>query len=362
MRSMTGSRPAAKSSGEAPRLLIGPVVLIVALVAALSLWAAQVRGIPGAIGIGILITIAGASIGCLVGFLFSLPRVLTVDATPAVVRLEAGAAKGVGDGGAGKPKPRLLASNTNLERISEWLTTMLVGVGLTQISSLFDYTRRFSNFIGTHAAIFTGIDGKPTAGVLPIVAPILLVFGLVVGFLSLYLYTRLALSPLFLMVEDTLTRDPGKEVIQGADHSIREEAATIADATQDPVMRQVADGRAISVEESLYVIQNLLYEDEAFDRAIQLGNQLAGTSAPQIAHYWLLMAAAFGQRHHFLLQSSGPAAKDTLAARRSALDSVKEAVKRDPRLKAQLRAMMNADAVDNDLQDFKDDPEFLAVL
>ncbi|WP_431322445.1 hypothetical protein [Rhizobium sp. YTU87027] len=59
-------------------------------------------------------------------------------------------------------KERLLGSNTNLERISEWLTTMLVGVGLTEVDSLGDRFRDFSDFLAERVMIFR--DGSSSAG------------------------------------------------------------------------------------------------------------------------------------------------------------------------------------------------------
>jgi hypothetical protein len=325
----------------------------------------QSGGMGGAIGIGVLITIAGAAVGGLVGFLFSLPRVLSGDPSPVD-------ATGEGKNGApvslsetrARKRARLLGSNTNLERISEWLTTMLVGVGLTQIPSLFTYAAKFSDFVRTNAAVFPGVNGQPaSAGVLPMVAPLLLAFGVISGFLFFYLYTRLALSPLFLEVEDILAREVEQEAVEAqAEEGFRTAAASLADAWEDPVMRQVAAAPTISVGESLNVITSALYEEGGHDRAIALGYSLASTAATELARYWFLMAAAFGQRHHALLNRPDVPKSELAVARRSALNAVKEALKRDPRMKATLASMLEPDATDNDLQDFREDDEFRALL
>jgi hypothetical protein len=363
----SGLAPKGLEDAEPPLAVIH-VGWMAAVAALIALALSQAGGMAGAIGIGVLITIAGGAVGGLVGFLFSLPRVLSGD--PSLVD-----SKGDGeDKDPGTPasslearsrkRARLLGSNTNLERISEWLTTMLVGVGLTQVPSLFSYAATFSNFVRVNAAVFAGSNGAPaSAGVLPLVAPLLLAIGVISGFLFFYLYTRLALSPLFLKVEDILAREIEEEAVEAqAVEGFRAAAAELADTWEDPGMRQVAAAPTISVGESLNVIMNALYQEGGHERAITLGNRLASTQATGLARYWYLMAAAFGQRHHALLESpdSSPQARDF--ARSSALNAVKEALRRDPRMKATLASMLDPNATDNDLQDFRSDKEFLDVL
>lgn len=348
-----------------PPLAVIHVGWMAAVAALIALGLSQAGGVIGVIGIGVLITIAGGAVGGLVGFLFSLPRVLSGD--PSLVD-----AKGDGDHGApassqetrSRKRARLLGSNTNLERISEWLTTMLVGVGLTQIPSLFSYAAKFSDFVRLNATVFAATKDVPaSAGVLPLVAPLLLAIGVISGFLFFYLYTRLALSPLFLKVEDILAREIEEEAVEAqAVEGFRAAAAELADTWEDPGMRQVAAAPSISVGESLNIIMNALYEEGGHERAITLGNRLASTKATELARYWYLMAAAFGQRHHALRERPGASKRELDFARLSALNAVKEALKRDPRMKATLASMLQPDATDNDLQDFQNDQEFLEVL
>ena len=77
------------------------------------------------------VAFAGASlmVGALIGFLFGIPRKL---------QDEQGVASDIGSQEEfdSRVVSALYGGNTNLEQISDWLTKILVGVGLTQISSL----------------------------------------------------------------------------------------------------------------------------------------------------------------------------------------------------------------------------------
>src|SRR5690606_25575306 len=141
--------------------------------------------------------VTAASLGGAVGFLFSVPRILAKD--PVALPQDNGQ---VGDEASFKAqRARLLSSNSNLERISEWLTTMLVGVGLTQIGAIGEQLKSFSTFLATRS---NGLGNE--AGALVLIGPFLLMFGLVAGFIFFYLYTRIYLSPLFQHVELILDR------------------------------------------------------------------------------------------------------------------------------------------------------------
>src|SRR6187551_1519423 len=91
-------------------------------------FASQLEGSIGAVGVGGLIFLSAALVGALLGFIFAVPRVIAREnADPPV------------DGTSRK----ILDTNTNLERISDWLTTMLVGVGLSQLTNLNDVFLQF---------------------------------------------------------------------------------------------------------------------------------------------------------------------------------------------------------------------------
>jgi hypothetical protein len=107
--------------------------------------------------------------GGLLGFLFGVPRVLQQSAPAA-------------DSGNGQSRTRSFEPNTNLERISEWLTTMIIGLGLTHLSQL------WVRFVELSTAVAASFGGSPVAG-----GSIVIVFS-VSGFLFVYLWTRSYLS------------------------------------------------------------------------------------------------------------------------------------------------------------------------
>jgi hypothetical protein len=117
---------------------------------------------------GIFIACASAMVGGLLGFLFGIPHTL-------------------------QEEPKTTNStgyraNTNLEQISDWLTKILVGVGLTQLNEMPTLMKKVSAFL---AGGFGGHDSGA-------IALTILVFFTVCGFLFAFLWTRLFLAGEFL--------------------------------------------------------------------------------------------------------------------------------------------------------------------
>ena len=117
--------------------------------------------------------------GGLLGFLFGIPRSL---AGP----------EGAEDKAAGAYRP-----NTNLEQISDWLTKILVGVGLVQFTTFAQHAGDLVTFLGP--ALGGDPLGESFAGAT------LVVFS-ISGFLAFYLVTRLYLGRAF-ATADRRTRD-----------------------------------------------------------------------------------------------------------------------------------------------------------
>jgi hypothetical protein len=122
-------------------------------------------------GFGYMLLVGGAcyGLGALTGFLFGIPRLLE-------------------NNSADKSSVSRLVQNDNLVQISDWLTKIIVGVGLTQISSLYpglldvgkDMASSFSEnaILGRNLAIGT------------------ILYFTIIGFLSGYLWTRIHFYPL----------------------------------------------------------------------------------------------------------------------------------------------------------------------
>ena len=135
-------------------------------------------------------------VGAAIGFLFGIPRVLQGDAVidtsvthPAAPTDGAPADTPPADTAPPRPKYRQLV-NTSLEQVSEWLTKMIIGIGLSQLNSI------WNNLIGTANFISRQIDPTHGAAEAPFAMALVIYFS-VSGFLSGYLLTRLFLAPAF---------------------------------------------------------------------------------------------------------------------------------------------------------------------
>lgn len=125
-------------------------------------------------GVSLLIAGAATVSGGMIGFLFGIPKTLqqeNPDNPPATDQARAQAAR--------------YGVNTNLEQISDWLTKILVGVGLTQLSSVPEALQKYADFVTPGLGEFGG--GEPYAVAV-------LIFYLVCGFLISYLWTRIYLA------------------------------------------------------------------------------------------------------------------------------------------------------------------------
>lgn len=128
------------------------------------------------LGADLLVGAAAAAAGGLFGFIFGIPRTLDPVTRAAVVtaarQSDLVAASHVG-----------MAANTNLERISDWLTTLLIGATLVQIKDI----ARWVGSLGKNL-ISTG----PAAN--DAVVPIIVIYFFALSFLGVYLITRLYLT------------------------------------------------------------------------------------------------------------------------------------------------------------------------
>ncbi|MFC9325981.1 hypothetical protein [Kitasatospora sp. NPDC057015] len=123
-----------------------------------------------ALGGGLMVAGAAAVLGGALGFLFGVPRIRAGE-QPAPV-------------GPAGPARDSYVPNTNLEQVSDWLTKVLLGVGLTQLGSLGARLHQLG------AALAPALGGEP--GAAPFAAALVLYF-LVLGFLAGWLATRLLL-------------------------------------------------------------------------------------------------------------------------------------------------------------------------
>ena len=123
-----------------------------------------------------------------VGFLFGIPRILSEDVIP-----ENPSPPNNQPNQNAKPRSNYRPS-THLERISEWLTTLIVGLTLVQ------WRYVVAGFNSIALFIATGLNPKDPVSNLSFSASIMLYFS-VTGFLGAYLLTRIYLSRIFEMTD-----------------------------------------------------------------------------------------------------------------------------------------------------------------
>ena len=140
-------------------------------------------GMPEYLASSLLLSGAFLVLGMFMGFLFGIPRSLQSEGLPPPPDKNQ------------SPEMRQEAqrlrtqyrANTNLEQISDWLTKILVGVGLTQLGSLPDYFSEAGNYFGVAL-------GSPDSETAARIAIGMIIFFSTCGFLLGYLWTRLFLG------------------------------------------------------------------------------------------------------------------------------------------------------------------------
>lgn len=143
------------------------------------------------LGTGLMVAGASLLIGGLLGFLFGIPRTLqnTTPSSPRkVANDDAANSEQKQPPAAAAPAETDYQANTNLEQISDWLTKILVGVGLTQVREI---GAKMNQVAGAVAAAL-GSPGGNRAFALS-----LILYYLIIGFLFSYLWTRLYLPGAF---------------------------------------------------------------------------------------------------------------------------------------------------------------------
>ena len=151
--------------------------------AAIPLYALQGRNLGEFLSVftvGIMLAGASLLVGGALGFLFGIPRTLQQEGT-----LESA------EGTTNSIRPASHTPtvgyrvNTNLEQISDWLTKILVGVGLTQLNSIPSKLQEITRYVA---------KGMGASASDEIFALSVLLYFVVVGFLFGYLWTRLFLA------------------------------------------------------------------------------------------------------------------------------------------------------------------------
>jgi hypothetical protein len=147
---------------------------------------------------------AATAVGAFLGFLFGIPRTLQGNTAP------------------GPDEIADYRPNTNLEQISDWLTKILVGVGLVELGRAGLPARSLIASIGA------ALGGTAAARV---TAAVLLVVFTVWGFVASYLLTRLRAAGAFRASEiDLITRQAASQATGEVKQFLDEQAARDAAA------------------------------------------------------------------------------------------------------------------------------------
>ncbi len=134
----------------------------------------------------LLVAGSAGAIGVFGGFLFGIPRSLQKEQ-----QKDNGKAPGAANEG--------YAVNTNLEQISDWLTKIIVGVGLVELRRFPEFIERLSMYFVTSFGV-QGISGAAAA--------MIIIYFAVFSFLIGYLWTRLYLTSQFSRAEELIRKKP----------------------------------------------------------------------------------------------------------------------------------------------------------
>ncbi|MGZ3884701.1 MAG: hypothetical protein ACXVPQ_13050 [Bacteroidia bacterium] len=163
-------------------ILLGFVGLVVLIVYAFSIGFVQKQhhwlSTFSVMSVVILIAFASFAVGGVIGFLFGIPRTLQHPDNH----------RNNGNSEAQSGSDSNYSDNTNLEQISDWLTKIMVGVGLTQIHTIAARFNDLSYSLGASLHEFI-----PTAQFAPVAGTIIIMF-MIDGFIIFYLWTRLFLA------------------------------------------------------------------------------------------------------------------------------------------------------------------------
>jgi hypothetical protein len=295
----------------------------------------------GVLGAASLLSLACLAMGSLIGFLFGIPR--TVQSS------EPGGTPGKRAGDATSRQE----VNTNLEQISDWLTKILVGVGLTQLKDIPNELWRFANVFSPAMSAWASLA-------------VILNF-LIVGFFLGYLLTRLFLAGAFREADDTSITE---QLATKAEQLERAGQFTSALAAFEGAIERLGPDASPAEKRRAFegAVFNALYEPPplGFQRAIEYAERyIREEPDTPSALIWAYLGFAYGQRFEYE-QKRGNAA-GAAEARTKALEAIKTALEINPSIRPLVASVWDPNSPmkspgDDDLQVFYTDPAFRELL
>ena len=297
---------------------------------------------------GALLSLSFASVGGLVGFLFGIPRQLQ--------QTDKNVTKADDDKDTQHEQAR--QDSTNLEQVSDWLTKIILGAGLTQLVKLPAQLKSLGEYFKS------GFDNHS-------LLPILIVMSSVVfGFFAGYLLTQLFLAQALKKAQDALKTVA--VVLNTAGNLERLGKFGAASATLEAALSTLRPDTPIETKKTLFerLTYNALYESPpaGFLRAIRYAEQYIQEEpknpSPRI---WANLAAALGQKYKWDSEHDAPKEVQE-ETRRRALEAASRAIEIEPQMKVWLRTLWNprdptkVASEEDDLEVFFDDPDFRKLL
>jgi len=166
----------------------------------------QPPGFARIFGSGLMIAVAAMTVGICLGFLFGIPRSLQgVQAPPAAGAAAAGST------------PATIGVNTNLEQISDWLTKIIIGLGLINLDKL---PAKIDTLLVRLAPSLANDKG--------FVLAVVTGYG-ICGFMLGYLLTRLYLTRAFALADRASSEEIGLRVERTGEQKALDPTATAAE-------------------------------------------------------------------------------------------------------------------------------------
>ena len=185
--------------------------------------------------VSLAVAIASTMVGALLGFLFGIPRSLQQQTSNPPTAGDAGQQQD------GKPKLaglQAFRNNTSLEEISDWLTKIIIGIGLVQFQTFVAYLYKAALLAAAFVAaqeINAGADDQLLNYKPGYASPFffaLILSSLIAGCLFVYLETRTRLTLLFVSAEKA-TKEPDEKLANSAERPVAD-PPTDADGRHGP--------------------------------------------------------------------------------------------------------------------------------
>lgn len=270
---------------------------------AIALLANASSAVQPAFSTGLLLSGASMAVGSLLGFLFGIPRAIQ---SPNAPPSEDGSRT-------------LYQVNTNLEQISDWLTKILVGIGLVELG---DLKNEFNLLCSAASVAFV-----PSPIAASLAGMIIVYFG-VLGFLAFYLWTRIFLTTEFSRADRVTQQSP--EFVEGLAHA--------------------------------YLYQT---SSQGFRAAIEIAEAYREKYGEDNWRIWRVLACGYAQLYAHLKESDSANQAKLEEARSKSLEAVKRVLELNPDERKKLISLWDptlATPQENDLTVFFADEEFKGVL